>query len=95
MLRTHEAVLGFIGCIAKLSRVPHQWRADSLVIFKPVPKAAEDLTGSATPSGPVPQPSEEAPAVTEEPKDETAATPPEVGQTAAVAVVDAGNGDMV
>jgi hypothetical protein len=57
------------------------------------PEAAEVVAVSAPATGPTPQPPEEASAITEEPRDETAATPTEVGQAAAVA--EAGDGDVL
>jgi hypothetical protein len=63
------------------------------LIFKPAPTVAEELPGTATPIHSAPQPSEEVPAIAEEPRDETAATPSEVGLAAAAA--EMGNGDVV
>jgi hypothetical protein len=91
-LATYEAVIQFIGCIAEISGVGHEQRAEGLVIFKPAPKAADGLAGSAPPGGPVQQSSNEAPAITEEPVEGTAATPPAAGQAAAVA--NAGSGGV-
>ena len=92
-LATDEAVIQFIGCIAELAGVGHEQRAEGLLIFKPAPKAADELPGSAPASGPVQQPSDEASAITEEPRDDTAATPLEVGL--AVAAFGTSNGDVV
>jgi hypothetical protein len=67
-----------------------------LAIFKLVSKAAEGLTGStiaSPPADPAPQPSEEVLAIAEEPRDETAATPSEVGLAAAAAGTN--DGDVV
>jgi hypothetical protein len=95
VLTTDESVIQFIGCIAKISGVGHEQRAEGLVIFKPAPKAADELPGSVSAIDPAPQPSDEAPAITEEPREETAATPPAAGQVAAAAVAHAGSGDVV
>ena len=93
-LATDEAVIDFIGYIAELSGVGHEQRAEGLVIFKPALKAADELPGSAPAIDPAPQPSDEVPSIAEA-SDETAATPTEVGQTAAAAVVDAGGGSVL
>jgi hypothetical protein len=90
LLSTDESVIQFIGQIAELAGVGHEQRAEGLVIFVPAAKAAEELHGSASASGPLPQPSDEACAVTEEPKNETAVTPTEIGL--AVAAAETGNG---
>ena len=76
--------------LAELAGVAHEQRDEGLVIFNLVPKAADGLPESAA-SISIPQPSDEAPAITEEPGAETAATPAEVGQAAP----DAGTGDVV
>jgi hypothetical protein len=86
-LATYEAVIQFIGCIAEISGVGHEQRAEGLVIFNLVRKPADELPGSASASGPVPQPSDEVSATTEEP---AAAT--ETVRVAAVA--DGGSGDV-
>ena len=91
-LATDEVVFQFIGCIAEISGVGHEQRAEGLVIFKPVPKAAEELPGSAPAIDPAPQPSDGASVITETPSDETAATHTEVGQAA---VADAGSGAVL
>jgi hypothetical protein len=68
VLVTGESVIEFIGCIAKISGVPHEWREIGLMIFNPVPKAADELPGSASPqSDPAPAPSDDAGINTEEP----------------------------
>jgi hypothetical protein len=90
-LATDEVVIDFIGRIAELSGVGHEQRAEGLVILKPAPKTGEELPASAPAIDPVPQPSGEVPAIAEEPKDETAATPTEVGQAAAAAETNSGN----
>ena len=58
-LATDEVVIDFIRRIAELSGVGHEQRAEGLVIFKPVPTAAEELPSTAIASestGPAPQP---------------------------------------
>ena len=92
-LVTDDAVIDFIDRIAQLSGVGHEQRAEGLLIFKPAPTAAEELPATAAAIDPTPQPSEEVPAIAEEPRDETAATPSEVGR--AVAAAETGNGDVV
>ena len=88
-----EVVIRFINGIAALSGVGHEECADGLLIFKSVPKAAEGLPGTAPAIDPAPQPPDEVTAIAEEPKDETAAAPPELGL--AVAAVGMSNGDVV
>jgi len=92
-LATDEAVVQFIACIAEISGVGHEQRAEGLLICKPAPKAAEELPTTAPAIDPAPQPSEEIPAIAEEPRDKTAATPTEVGL--AVAAAETSNGDVV
>ena len=46
VLVTGESVVQFIGSIAQISGVPHEWRPEGLMIFNPVPKAADGLTGT-------------------------------------------------
>src|ERR1039458_5031353 len=46
-LATDEVVIDFIRRIAELSGVGHEQRAEGLVIFKPVPTAAEELPSTA------------------------------------------------
>ena len=88
-----EVVIRFINGIAALSGVGHEECADGLLIFKSVPKATDELPGTAPAIDPVPQPSEEGPPIPEEPRDETAATPTEVGLAAAAA--DTSNENVV
>jgi hypothetical protein len=47
VLATGESVVHFLGCIAEISGVPHEWREEGLVIFKAVPKAEDELHASA------------------------------------------------
>ena len=88
-----EVVIRFINGIAALSGVGHEECADGLLIFKSVPKAAEGLPGTAPAIDPAPQPPDEVTAIAEEPKDETAAAPPELGL--ATAAAETSNGDVV
>jgi hypothetical protein len=88
-LATDERVFQFIGRIVELSGVGHEQRAEGLVIFKPVTKAAEEVRGPASVIDSPSQPSDEAPAVTEEAGGETATTP---NETEATAVANAGSG---
>src|ERR1019366_5245736 len=92
VLISDEAVIDFIDRIAELAGVGHEQRAEGLVIFKPAPPAAEELPGSAPTVDPAPQPSGEVPPIPEEPRDETAAAPPELGL--ATAAAETGNGDV-
>jgi hypothetical protein len=92
ILATDDSVFRFIGCMAEISGVGHEQRAEGLVIFNPVPKAADEVLASAPETGAAPQPSGEAPAAVEEPAAEVAATPTESGQAAAAA--DAGSGGV-
>jgi hypothetical protein len=90
LLTTHESILRFIGCIVTASGVAHEQREEGLVIFNPVPKAADESPGSVSVAQPVPQPSDEAPAITEEPGEGIPATAAAAGQTAAAT----SNGDV-
>jgi hypothetical protein len=93
LLTTHESILRFIGCIVTASGVAHEQREEGLVIFNLVRKPADDLPGSVSVAQPVPQPSDEASAITKEPRQETAAAPPAAKQP--VAVADASDGDVL
>jgi len=84
-LSTGELVVRFIGCIAEISGVGHEQRDEGLLIFKPAPEAADEVTASAPAAGPAPQPSCETATATEQPAAETAATPPAAEQAAAIA----------
>jgi hypothetical protein len=71
VLVTAESVIEFIGRIAEVSGVPHEWREIGLMIFYPVPEATDGLPSSAIaspPAGPASQPSDEASAITEAPR---------------------------
>jgi hypothetical protein len=92
-LVSDEVVIDFIDRIAELAGVGHEQRAEGLVIFKPAPKAAEGLPATAPIIDPAPQPSGTVPATTEEPREDTTATPTEVGL--AVAAAETSNGDVV
>src|ERR1017187_9773401 len=61
VLTSEESVIQFIDCIAELSGVGHEQRAEGLLIFKPAPTAAEELPGSASTIDPASQPSSEVP----------------------------------
>ena len=56
ILSTDELVVRFIGCIAEISGVGHEQRDEGLLIFKPAPKAADEVPASAPAAGPAPQP---------------------------------------
>jgi hypothetical protein len=93
LLTTHESILRFIGCIVTASGVAHEQREEGLVIFNLVGKPADDLPGSVSVAQPVPQPSDEAPAITKEPGEETVATAMAAEDVAGIA--DASNGDVL
>jgi hypothetical protein len=96
VLTTGESVVEFIGCIAKVSGVPHEWQGIGLMIFYPVPEAADGLPGSAIafpPAGPASPPSDEASAITEEPAAETVMATPANEDVARIA--DASDGDVL
>jgi hypothetical protein len=90
LLTTHKSILRFIGCIVTASGVAHEQREEGLVIFNLVGKPADDLPGSVSVAQPVPQPPDEAPAITKEPGEEIPATAAAAGQTAAAT----SNGDV-
>lgn len=92
VLTTGESVVEFIGCIAEISGVSHEWRQEGLMIFHAVPKAADGLPGSASAADPASQPSDEAGASREEPAAETAMATPASEDLAGIA--DASNNDV-
>jgi len=57
-LATDESVINFISRIAELSGVRREWHDEGLVIFKPAPKSADGLPGSASATDPAPQSSD-------------------------------------
>lgn len=85
VLITGEFIVQFIGCIAKVSGVPHEWREEGLVVFNAVPEATDGLPGSASAPDPDSQPSDDASGDTEETTAETATTPTAAVQAAVVA----------
>jgi hypothetical protein len=93
VLTTGESVVDFIGCIAKISGVPHEWREIGLMIFNPVPKAADELSGSASAPGLASQPSDDAGANTEDPAAETVMATPANEDVAGIA--GASNNDVL
>jgi hypothetical protein len=93
LLTTHESILRFIGCIVTASGVAHEQREEGLVIFNLVGKPADDLPGSVSVAQPVPQPSDEAPAITEKPAAETVMATPANEDVARIA--DASDGDVL
>jgi hypothetical protein len=56
VLVTGESVFQFLASIAQISGIPHEQRAEGLMIFSPVPKAADEATASAPAADPAPQP---------------------------------------
>ena len=96
VLTTGESVVEFIGCIAEISGLPFERRDIGLMIFYPVPEAADGLPGSAIafpPAGPASPPSDEASAITEEPAAETVMATPANEDVAGIA--DASDGDVL
>jgi hypothetical protein len=91
LLTTDESVIQFIGCIVTASGVAHEQREEGLVIFNLVGKPADDLPGSVSVAQPVPQPPDEAPAITKEPGDETAAAPLAAEDVAGIADASSGH----
>jgi hypothetical protein len=59
VLTTYESVVQFVTYILTASGVAYEQRAEGLVIFKPAPKPADELPGSACATGPDPQPFDE------------------------------------
>jgi hypothetical protein len=56
VLVTGESVFRFLASIAQISGIPHEQRQEGLMIFNPVPKAADDVTASAPATDLAPQP---------------------------------------
>jgi hypothetical protein len=83
LLATGESVIRFISQIAELSGVGHERRAEGLMIFHAASKRAEEVPDSALANGPVPQPPDEVPAITDVPKDGTSTSPTEAGMVVA------------
>jgi hypothetical protein len=75
------SVVRFIGCIVTASGIPHEQRAEGLVIFNPGTKAASGLPTIASHQDDLAP--DEASAIKEEPRDD-AAKPVETGQVADV-----------
>jgi hypothetical protein len=92
-LSIDEAAFQFIDRIAELSGVGHERRAEGLLILNPAPKPSDELPATAPEIDPAPQPSEEVSVITEEPIQDTAAAPTELGL--AVAAAETSNGDVV
>ena len=61
------------------------------MIFIPVPEVTNEVPGFVPANDPAPQASDETPAETEEPRDESAAASTELGQAAAAAETSSGN----
>ena len=77
VLTSDESILHFIGWIVTASGIKHEWCAEGLMIFKPVPTAADGLQGSAIASpGPASEAPDETSGDTEEPASETTAATP-------------------
>ncbi|MGD0696532.1 MAG: hypothetical protein ABSB82_17060 [Terriglobia bacterium] len=83
ILNTDESVIQFLGSIAEISGVAHEWQEEGLMIFRAVPKAADQLSDSDSATDPVPQASDNGSGITEEPIEETAAALPASGLAAA------------
>jgi hypothetical protein len=58
VLVTGESVFQFLASIAQISGIPHEQRQEGLMIFNPVPKAADEVPASAPAADPAPQPPE-------------------------------------
>ena len=56
VLVTGESVFWFLASIAQISGIPHERRQEGLMVFNPVPRAADDVTASAPAAEPAPQP---------------------------------------
>jgi hypothetical protein len=84
-LTKEDSVLQFIGGIARVSGINFQWRARGLMIFYPVPKAADEVPGSAAAPDMASQPTDVASGNTEEPAVETATAAPVPEAVAGVA----------
>lgn len=93
VLATGDSVVDFIACIARISGVPYEEREIGLMIFYPVPKAADELSSSASAPGPVPQPSDDASGNTGEQAAETVMATPATEVLAGIA--NATNGDVL
>lgn len=72
VLATDGSLIEFIGCLVTASGLAHEQREEGLVIFKPAPKAADELPVSTSATDPAPQPSDEASAIAAEPAAEAA-----------------------
>jgi len=72
-LTKEDSVLQFIGGIARVSGTNFQWRARGLMIFYPVPKAADSIPGPAPAPNMASAPGDEAGVNTEEAMAESAA----------------------
>jgi hypothetical protein len=87
LLATEESVIQFIGRIAELAGLGHEQRAEGLMIFHAVPKAAEGLPATAIASesaGPAPQPPDGGDANSADAPAEVAAGTPATEQVAGV-----------
>jgi hypothetical protein len=91
VLDTHETVIQFLASIAEISGVPHEWRDEGLMIFNPVPRAADGLSGSVSAPEPAPQPSDGGDVDSELLAPETTTAALTTGRAAAVAGADSGD----
>jgi hypothetical protein len=82
VLTTDESIVEFIASISKLSGVAHEWRPKGLMIFRPVPRAADDFLGSTCAPKPASAPSDNAGPNVEELSAETAMAIPAIEQAA-------------
>ncbi len=58
-LATGESVVQFVACFVTAAGIAHEWRPKGLMIFNPIPKAADGVTGTdaaAEITRPTPQP---------------------------------------
>jgi len=58
VLVTAESVFRFLASIAQISGIPHEQRAEGLMIFSPMTKAADEVPASAPAADQAPQPAE-------------------------------------
>ena len=89
-LATAEAVVQFIGTIAEISGVEHEWREEGLMIFNVVPTSGDEVPSADAASDPVPLDSDEVHASTDGPEDAAVESSAADQPTAAC---DASNGD--
>jgi hypothetical protein len=60
ILSTNAFVIDFIGGIARVSGINHQWRSKGVMIFHPVTRTVDELPGTAFETEPASTPSDDA-----------------------------------